>query len=183
MREVLEFDQAIAVGATYAAKNQNTLLVVTADHETGGMEITKGNLSKDGTHENHGDVTEYMTLSDLRLLSKSKSSFEKLGKNVEKADNVTAIEKIVEDSTGIDITPKEALLIKENNPVSNVMDKPGNIISTAIADELSIQWSTAHHGAEPLMLFAMGPYSEKFKGFLDNTDVAKLISSAFKIGD
>lgn len=182
MREVLEFDQAIGVGLEYTKKNQDTLLVVTGDHETGGIEITKGNLDKGGMPENYGNSSEYMTLNDLRLLGKSKSSFEKMRKNIETADSIDTVKTIVEDSTGIDITLDKARMIKENNPVSKVMDKPGNVISKAIADELSIQWSTAHHGAEPLMLFAVGPYSEKFKGFLDNTDVAKLISQAFQIG-
>jgi alkaline phosphatase len=36
---VLELDEAVAVGTKFAQKTRNTLLVTTADHETGGMAI------------------------------------------------------------------------------------------------------------------------------------------------
>jgi len=37
VEEVLDFDQAIGVALKFAAKNEETLVIVTADHETGGM--------------------------------------------------------------------------------------------------------------------------------------------------
>lgn len=44
--EVLDLDRAVAVAFDYASKNGKTLIVVTADHETGGMSITGGNIEK-----------------------------------------------------------------------------------------------------------------------------------------
>jgi alkaline phosphatase len=44
--EVLDLDRAVAVAYDFALKNGNTLIVVTADHETGGMSITAGDLEK-----------------------------------------------------------------------------------------------------------------------------------------
>jgi alkaline phosphatase len=48
-REMLDFDKAIGVALEYAAKHKNTLVIVTADHETGGLsnmgkDIEKGNV-------------------------------------------------------------------------------------------------------------------------------------------
>ncbi|MEL7119481.1 MAG: alkaline phosphatase [Bacteroidota bacterium] len=40
-QEVLDFDRAVEVALEYAKKNENTLVIVTADHECGGMCITK----------------------------------------------------------------------------------------------------------------------------------------------
>ena len=40
LRGVLELDRAVQVARRYAAANPDTLLVVTADHETGGLAIT-----------------------------------------------------------------------------------------------------------------------------------------------
>ncbi len=42
--EVLDFDQAIGKALEFAAKDKQTLIVVTADHETGGLAITGGNM-------------------------------------------------------------------------------------------------------------------------------------------
>ena len=43
-RELGEFDEATRYALDYAKNNQNTLVVVTADHETGGMGINKGSI-------------------------------------------------------------------------------------------------------------------------------------------
>jgi alkaline phosphatase len=43
--EVIDFDQAVGVARDYASKNTNTLVVVTADHETGGLVLAGGSIS------------------------------------------------------------------------------------------------------------------------------------------
>lgn len=44
--EMLDFDKTIATAIEYAKKDQNTLILVTADHETGGYSINGGDLKK-----------------------------------------------------------------------------------------------------------------------------------------
>lgn len=44
--EVLDLDRAVAVARDFAARDGKTLIIVTADHETGGMSITGGDLAK-----------------------------------------------------------------------------------------------------------------------------------------
>jgi len=44
VEEMLDFDRAIGVALEFAAKNKETLIVVTADHETGGLSVMDGNL-------------------------------------------------------------------------------------------------------------------------------------------
>jgi len=41
--EVLDLDQAVGAALEFASKNKETLVLVTADHETGGFSITAGN--------------------------------------------------------------------------------------------------------------------------------------------
>ena len=41
-REMLSFDQAVRVAVDFAIENGNTLVIVTADHETGGLSIDGG---------------------------------------------------------------------------------------------------------------------------------------------
>lgn len=40
IQETLDFDKAIGVALDFAEKNDNTLVIVTADHETGGMSLS-----------------------------------------------------------------------------------------------------------------------------------------------
>lgn len=44
--ETMDFDDAVKIGYEFAKKNKNTLVIVTADHETGGMAITGGSKEK-----------------------------------------------------------------------------------------------------------------------------------------
>lgn len=44
IEEVLDFDQAVGKALEFAAANGETLVVVTADHETGGMAILDGSF-------------------------------------------------------------------------------------------------------------------------------------------
>ena len=44
--EILDMDRAVAVAYDFARSDRKTLIVVTADHETGGMSITGGDLAK-----------------------------------------------------------------------------------------------------------------------------------------
>ncbi|HOY51353.1 MAG TPA: alkaline phosphatase, partial [Prolixibacteraceae bacterium] len=44
VEEMLDFDRAIGEALDFAARDRETLVIVTADHETGGMSVTGGNL-------------------------------------------------------------------------------------------------------------------------------------------
>ncbi len=54
MREVLDFDRAVGVVLRWMAAHPDTLLVVTADHQTGGLAILNGSAE-------HGSVTAVFT--------------------------------------------------------------------------------------------------------------------------
>ena len=44
VEEMLDFDQTVGKVLEFAAENKETLVVVTADHETGGMAVLEGDL-------------------------------------------------------------------------------------------------------------------------------------------
>ena len=47
IRQTLLFDQAVKAAIDFAKKDKNTLVVVTADHETGGLTVKSGNMKCD----------------------------------------------------------------------------------------------------------------------------------------
>ena len=47
LEELREFDEAINLSLDFSKKNASTLVIATADHETGGLSITGGSQSKD----------------------------------------------------------------------------------------------------------------------------------------
>ena len=46
IQETLDFDRAIGKALEFASSNNETLVIITADHETGGMTITGGSIEK-----------------------------------------------------------------------------------------------------------------------------------------
>lgn len=46
VREMLDFDRAVGKALEFAARDKGTLVIVTADHETGGMSIVDGSFEK-----------------------------------------------------------------------------------------------------------------------------------------
>lgn len=54
LKESIAFDQAITEALQFADKNKNTLVIISADHETGGLTLPQGNLGKS---EIEGDFT------------------------------------------------------------------------------------------------------------------------------
>jgi alkaline phosphatase len=44
VEEMLDFDRTIGVALEFSARNKNTLIIVTSDHETGGFSILDGNM-------------------------------------------------------------------------------------------------------------------------------------------
>jgi len=54
VNEMLDFDRTIKLAFEYADRNPGTLVVVTADHETGGMSLTGGNINMGDVKANWG---------------------------------------------------------------------------------------------------------------------------------
>lgn len=62
VQETIDFDHAVGVALEFAKKDGNTLVIITADHETGGFALTEGNLNKGvaGGKFSTGDHTAVM---------------------------------------------------------------------------------------------------------------------------
>lgn len=46
VEEMIDFDKAVGLAFDFAKKDKNTLVIVTSDHETGGMALEQGDLRK-----------------------------------------------------------------------------------------------------------------------------------------
>ena len=57
MTEMLAFDDAIGIAMDFAEKNGKTLVIVTADHETGGLTLLNGSFTEQTLTEYHFSTT------------------------------------------------------------------------------------------------------------------------------
>ncbi|MGL5543763.1 MAG: alkaline phosphatase [Cetobacterium sp.] len=173
--DTIAFDDAIKVALDFYNNDpENTLIVVAADHETGGMGLGYGNnyalnlealknikLSVEDKLQKayKGNKDEYFSYLNKELGLNDLTAEEK--QNIEKAMKI-------EDS-------------KDRKVITNTY---GGYAPTAIAvahiisQRAGLQWTSFAHTATQVPLSAKGKTSENFVGFKDNTDVAKEIATS-----
>lgn len=155
VQEALDFDAAFKVAIDFAKKDGNTSVVVTADHETGGL-----SLSRDNIYE-----------INIDLWDKQKHSSEYLVSALNEAKTLADVKKIVADNTWItDLTDEEAQYILDGDGSSYKREGGYNAV---ISKRLLVGWSGHGHSAVDVGVWAYGPIAEKLKGQVDNTEIAK----------
>ncbi len=179
MRELWAFDDAVKVALEFQKQNPDTLVIVAGDHETGGFSPTYGrkNLGPAGN-------TNYLnvTIEQLKQIESYKISLKefsdkfkaKAKQTPSTADLNAYLNTVLQDNFPglvLDDDLREKLLTQgQLNPNSNYL--PSNILGLAIARQTGFYWGTAGHTPVPITVAAIGPGSQVFKGFDDNTAFA-----------
>jgi len=166
MAEMEDFSRAVRLAKAYVDNHPDTLLLVTADHSTGGLAIG------DKVRKNDPDVTE-------ERRSKSYIWYKEILKKI-KASSITIAQKIRENSE-INATFKKyteiTLTNKEYHALSITLGQKQKMTRRAVNDIINRRshtgWTTHGHTAVDVETFAYGKGSEKFRGLLDNTQIAE----------
>lgn len=154
IQEVLDFDAAVKVALDFAKKDGNTSIVITADHETGGL-----SLSRDNIYE-----------LNVEAWNKQKISSEKLRAMLAKAATTAEVKALVKQYTGFDdLTEEEAAYIMEGDGSSYKQEGAFNAV---MAKRYMVGWSGHGHSAVDVGVWAYGPIASYVKGEIDNTDIA-----------
>lgn len=184
--ETKEFDVAVQVAYEFYKQHpRETLIVVTADHETGGLSLgTELNSTPALNYVHYAQASKGEFGNALRALLKEK------GKSVEWNDVRTLISKKTGLCDKIAITAGEEgylMMIFQrilDNRSKNIrtlyadFDELTNEIFRLYSNKLGMGWTTSHHTGCPVPIFAVGAGSEAFdgKGWLDNTDIPRIIA-------
>jgi alkaline phosphatase len=188
LHEVIAFDRAIAEAIDFYQEHPDeTLIIVTADHETGGLAL--------GNRETGYD-------SYLGLLRYQKSSIERLNEivsqfRVDKSGDPEAdfsrMMKVLESDMGLNSRQHNTLLSEDEMALlkkifmasvygmetemgvygidSDFMDAVLNIL----AARAGVSWASASHTCINVPVYAIGQGAEKFSGYIDNTDIPRMI--------
>ncbi|MRN54390.1 alkaline phosphatase [Paenibacillus monticola] len=155
VQETLDFDAAFKAAIDFAKKDGNTSVVVTADHETGGL-----SLSRDNIYE-----------INIDLWDKQKHSSESLAAALEAAITPEEIRSIVTANTWItDLTDEEVQQIMAGDGSSYKREGAYNAV---ISKRLLVGWSGHGHSAVDVGIWAYGPIADQVDGQVDNTQIAK----------
>jgi alkaline phosphatase len=190
LHEMLEFDQAIGLVMAFAEKNPDTLLIVTADHDTGGLAISYSNYKPPAPVKLPSGET-WMTRYNFaekgifEKMAKQKKSFQKIWSDSK--GNPAAFQKEVEENTAFTLTEEQAaaLLGKDAKMkdrtefYSEGAGNPAALMGRLFGKETNTAWAVGTHTHTPVMIFASGPLAEKFRGLLDNVDVPQIIAKGW----
>jgi len=170
--DTLAFDEAVKVVYDFQKANSDTLLIITADHETGGLVV----LPYTPTSKEYEGI-------NLEAISKIKGSFSR--RNRELGDNPSPekIKEVIKNYYDIDLTEDQVKVIQEN-PLKKLdprhFSQYGNAaIAFVLRLHHRIGWATDSHSATPLFLWGIGPGSEKIKGWRHNTELFKIMKEAY----
>lgn len=184
--EVVDLSDAVQKAYEFYLKHPDeTLIVITADHETGGVALGRG------PYELNLNVLENQTLSGVGLTK----AFAQLRKDKNNEVSWDDVKQLLSDKLGfwknVGISDKyEAALRACYNETFNgdpvVMaksmyseDEPIADLSIGILNKIAlVGWTSDGHSAGAVPVFAIGAGSQLFSGKLDNTDIPKKIMEA-----
>lgn len=187
VRDVLAFDDAINEALKFYAKHPNeTLIVVTGDHETGGMTI--GFAGTD--YETSFSKIDNQNTSFEAFDKKIRTYRETVGAQYANLDDwlpILANEFGLTELTDYDKTRlQNALAASMIEPKKRTKDpnsyllygtyEPFSVTVTHILNQKAgIGWTTYAHTGVAIPVYAQGLGGELFQGYYDNTDIAKKI--------
>lgn len=184
LREVKDFDDAIKVAYRFYEQHPDeTLIVVTADHETGGMAL--GN-------------SDYVL--NLKVLANQQCSLDKLSDQLSELQKSEGkdlqweqVKHLISKNTGlynqVEMTTEEDAQLQEafarmksHQDVVKTLYKDLNALASKALNILNkksrLGWTSGGHTASAVPIFAIGVGAERFTGWHDNSEIAPLIYQA-----
>lgn len=158
MSEMADFEKAAKAAIDFAKKDKHTLVVITADHSTGGYSI-----GSDGI---------YNWFAQPIKAAKRTPDF--MAAEIAKGENVEKTLKTYIDQNLLALTAQEIQSVKDAATTKKVTDID-NAIEKIFDERSHTGWTTGGHTGEDVPVFAYGPYKERLAGQIDNTDNAKII--------
>lgn len=155
MAEMNDFAKAIAVAKAYVDSHPDTLLVITADHETGGLSL--------------GAAGEYQWLPSV--VKKVKATGRSIAQQLKQAGSDQDALALWADLTSISLNDAEkAELLSTRQQDEDTLRKLSNKL---VAKYSYTGWTTGGHTAIDVAVLAYGKDAKTFAGFQDNTHIAK----------
>jgi len=172
MRALWAFDDAVRVALDFQRRSPDTLLIVTSDHESGGFSPTEAlrDLSK-VSWENRFNPGE----EQLRLLGRITMSFNAVREKLGGRPSGEALDELLaRHFRGFKLDPDlRELILKQQTREHNFTYLPHNLLGRMVARQTGYYWGTSGHTTQPVLVGAIGPGAELFRGYQDNTDFGK----------
>lgn len=181
--ETIDMDEAVKVAYEFYAQHPDeTLIVVTADHETGGM--TLGNR----TYETHFENMKYQRMSIHQL----GAELHKLHKTYGEKYSIDVVKDFLKKNFGFGDAIKlsdsqtkrietafehiQAGIGKDEKSWYQSDDELASTVKRIMSDVAHVGWTTGAHTGGYVPVFAIGAGAENFSGRMDNVELPKRVA-------
>ncbi|MVZ61507.1 alkaline phosphatase [Sphingobacterium humi] len=180
IHEVLDFNKAVEKAYEFYKKHpKETLIIVTADHETGGLGVGNG-----GSTLRLGQIAS-QKISQEELSAKI-NELRKNSPNAtwEDVKNLISTEtglwtKVKADEAEIKAAYEKSFINHQNETSKSLyatIDKIASLSINALNKASSLSWASGSHSAAYIPIFAIGVGAEKFSHKMDNVDIPRTVA-------
>ncbi|MFP5366401.1 MAG: alkaline phosphatase [Actinomycetes bacterium] len=164
LEEIKAFDDAVAAALDFAKKDGNTLVIVTADHETGGF-----NIIEKGSFTNAEAAGPPVNVDSGNTANNSTP--------IRSDGNV----KDPDRSTGI-TNGAGAKDPKNFGPATfRTPNDPPQVQDGSKEASLWLAYASGNHSGADVPVYAYGPGSEQLQGSVDNIDLFAIVGNALRV--
>ena len=195
LAEIVDFDEAVGVGFDFARSRDDTLVLVTADHGTGGFSFTYGpggpGPFPKAVFPDYSAGPEMAGVRHLELLADQRRSLIEAMPEISSPATAESVLAVIEEATGIRLTDEEAADLAEQLNAETAAPRdfgtyyldaftvPVALAARQLANHTQVVWSTGGHTSDPVLLLGYGPGADGVLGIGENTRVHGIIRNAF----
>ena len=186
LREVVDFDRAIGVAYDFYLQHpKETLIIITADHETGGMTLGNGSYALNFKALQAQQVSQpgfSRIVNRMRHESKDSVTWSQMQQalkvNFGFWDTISLSER---DEKALYSEFERSFTGEKNIKMAESLyyrDEPISALAVRILNRIAmVSWPVGSHTAAYVPIFAIGNGAEQFVGQMDNTDIPKRIAA------
>ena len=198
VQDTLAMADAVQVAVDFAKKHANeTLILVTGDHETGGLTIGFAGTDYDTYLDTLANQTISYAQFDEQYVAKYKeegTSFEEAMKDVEalfglkisgeegdrlvlteyELDRLRTAYRLAMSENQNGLTQEQYVLYGSYNPFSVT-------VTHVLNNKAGVDFTSYSHTGLPVAVFAQGNGAENFGGYYDNTDIYNKLASLLEV--
>lgn len=186
--EVMDMDNAIKIAYEFYKKHpKETLIVVTADHETGGIALGTGKYTLNlKALENQKVSSEALStkISELRKAKDNHVTWEEVKALLSEQLGFWSVlpvsweqEKKLRDEYEKSFVKNKVVFAESMYAKTEPMAAKAKEVMNEMA---MVSWASSNHSAGYVPVFAIGAGSDLFVGKMDNTEIPKRIAKAAK---
>jgi alkaline phosphatase len=169
VRDIVAYQDAVAVVKTFVDENPGTVMISVSDHETGGFTL--------GRQTNISDYPEYLWYPEV--IARPRNSTFALQQAVlayNASDKETFVrEEIVKKGLGIDNATNEEIADILAGGRKGDIFRLDAYLANMTSFRAQLGWSTHGHTGVDVNLYAYGQDYEKLRGNHENTDIGDFI--------